>query len=132
MDEEAVRPWKGDATNALNPEPARRVRPASMTTPLRARSDLANARRSDAGTTGVPICRQRLLSCRRRSITTTARTGGTRVMTSQLGRTLLASSSLSADEQRSSPDDDGTYDELTEIIDRAVLLSSEQSKDRPA
>ena len=53
-------------------------------------------------------------------------------MTSQLGRTLLASSSLSADEQRSSPDDDGTYGELTEIIDRAVLLSSEQSKDRPA
>ena len=46
-------------------------------------------------------------------------------MTSQLGRTLLASSSLSADEQRSSPDDDGTYDELTEIIDRAVLLSSD-------
>ena len=53
-------------------------------------------------------------------------------MTSQLGRTLLASSSVSADEQRSSPDDDGAYGELTEIIDRAILLSSEQSKDRPA
>ena len=47
---------------------------------------------------------------------------------SQLGRIMLASSSLSADEQAASPDEHGSYGELMDAIDRLLEQIEEEAR----
>jgi hypothetical protein len=52
------------------------------------------------------------------------------MMSSQLGRTLLARSSLSADQQDAISDETGSYGELMDAIDRILEPSPTEGEDR--
>jgi hypothetical protein len=53
------------------------------------------------------------------------------MMSSQLGRTLLSHRSLTADQQDATPDEQGSYGELMDVIDRLLEEDEEATEDPP-
>jgi|GraSoiStandDraft_41_1057321.scaffolds.fasta_scaffold1088426_2 hypothetical protein len=47
------------------------------------------------------------------------------MISSQLGRTVLSGSPMPPDRQQAAPDEDGSYGELVELIDRAAQTDDE-------
>jgi hypothetical protein len=57
--------------------------------------------------------------------------GGDLMLSSQLGRTVLAGSPRSADEQDASPDDRGGYGDLMDAIDVVIREAEREAEGRP-